>query len=162
MTSATTATQDRRPGAVALHGAVATAALVPGLLVAGAGLVLAGGDAAGAALIGSLAVLAVLLFGSVTVDVVSGLMPHASLMVALLTYTLQLMLVVVLLVTLSQQPAFAGVAERRWLFGGLLAVVLAWMAGQVTAAVRVRIPVYDLRTPVRPAADTEQDAGDAT
>ena len=136
MTSATTAHEHRRPGAVALHGS----------------------DAAGAALIGALAVLGVMLFGSVTVDVVSGLMPHASLMVALLTYTLQLMLVVVLLVTLSEQPAFAGVAERRWLFGGLLAVVLAWMAGQVTAAVRVLIPVYDLRERSR----TSEDAGDAT
>jgi len=158
MTSATTASEHRRPGAVALHGAVAAAALAPGLLVAGVGALVSGGDAAGAALIGALAVLAVLLFGSVTVDVVSGLMPHASLMVALLTYTLQLMLVVVLLVTLSEQPAFASLAERRWLFGGLLAVVLAWMAGQVTAAVRVRIPVYDLRAPSR----TEADAGDAT
>ncbi|WP_341231589.1 hypothetical protein, partial [Nocardioides salarius] len=100
MTSATTAHEHRRPGAVALHGVVAAAALAPGLLVAGVGAVVAGPDAAGAALIGALAVLGVMLFGSVTVDVVSGLMPHASLMVALLTYTLQLMLVVVLLVTL--------------------------------------------------------------
>ena len=51
---------------------------------------------------------------------------------------------VAVLVAASEAALFADLAERRWLFGGLLAVMLGWMVGQVVAAVRVRIPVYEL------------------
>lgn len=152
MTPATTASP-RRPAAVVLHGLVGAAALVPGLAVAGAGWWLRGPDAALAAAVGALVVLGILLFGSTAVDLVAGLMPGASLAVALMTYALQLVLLVAMLVAASESPLFAEAAERRWLFAGLLAVMLGWMVGQVVAAVRVRIPVYDLsRTPAsRPA-----------
>jgi ATP synthase protein I len=143
MTPATTASP-RRPHAVLLHGVVGAAALVPGLLVAGLGWLLSGSAAAQAATFGALAVLGILLFGSTAVDLVAGLMPGASLGVALMTYALQLVLLVAVLLAASETERFQGLAERRWLFAGLLAVMLGWMVGQVVAAVRVRIPVYDL------------------
>ena len=143
MTPATTASP-RRPHAVLLHGAVGVAALVPGLLVAGVGWLVSGSDAATAAALGALTVLGILLFGSTAVDLVAGLMPGASLGVALMTYALQLVLLVAVLLAASEADLFTDLAERRWLFGGLLAVMLGWMVGQVVVAVRVRIPVYDL------------------
>lgn len=145
MTSATTA--QGRPPAVVLHGVVGAAALVPGLVVAGVGRLVGGSDAAFAAATGSLVVLGILLFGSTAVDLVAGLVPAASLGVALMTYALQLVLLVAVLLAASEAPLLSGAAERRWLFGGLLAVMLGWMVGQVVAAVRVRIPVYDLPGP---------------
>lgn len=159
MTPATTASP-RRPAAVVLHGLVAAAALVPGLAVTAAGWWSAGPDAALAAVIGALVVLGILLFGSTAVDLVAGLMPGASLAVALMTYALQLVLLVAVLVAASESPLFSAAAERRWLFAGLLAVMLGWMVGQVVAAVRVRIPVYDLTrsTPGTPGAGAVEQA----
>lgn len=156
MTPPTTASP-RRPHAVLLHGAVGAAALVPGLLVAGSGWLVSGSDAALAAGFGALAVLGILLFGSTAVDLVAGLMPGASLGVALMTYALQLVLLVAVLLAASEAALFADLAERRWLFGGLLAVMLGWMVGQVVAAVRVRIPVYDLPRQA-PAAGSQTPA----
>lgn len=143
MTPPTTASP-RRPHAVLLHGMVGAAALVPGLLVAAGAWWASGSEAALAAGFGAFVVLGILLFGSTAVDLVAGLMPGASLGVALMTYALQLVLLVAALLAASEVALFQGLAERRWLFAGLLAVMLGWMVGQVVAAVRVRIPVYDL------------------
>jgi len=127
-----------------MHLAVAGASLAPGLLVALVAGLVSGADAVGAVLTGALLVAGVVLLGSVAVDVVSGLLPGASLMIAMLTYGLQLMVVLAVLLALETSPAYADLADRRWLFAGLVSVLLAWMAGQVVAAVRVRIPAYDL------------------
>ncbi len=56
----------------------------------------------------------------------------------------------------SAAPFFAPAAQRRWLFAGLGAVLLAWMVGQVVAAMKVRIPVYEL-----PESGAESGSGTA-
>ena len=93
---------------------------------------------------------------STTVDLVAGAMPSASLLVAMMTYGLQLAVLTAFLVSASAAPFFAPAAQRRWLFAGLGAVLLAWMVGQVVAAMKVRIPVYEL-----PESGAESGSGTA-
>lgn len=155
-----TTPSQRRPSPVVIHGAVALAALVPAALVVATAGLAQGADAALASAAGAGVVAIVLLFGSTTVDLVAGAMPSASLLVAMMTYGLQLAVLTAFLVSASAAPFFATAAQRRWLFAGLGAVLLAWMVGQVVAAVKVRIPVYSL--PATGAASGSGTAMDRT
>lgn len=118
-------------------------------LVAGLGLALVGGlavdaPAAYGALVGTLLAVAVLAFGSFSVNVVAGVMPAASLMVALLTYALQVVLMVVVLLAISRSGLLDDTLRRGWLAGAVIAGTLVWMVAQVVLTTRTRIPVYDL------------------
>ncbi|WP_435742183.1 hypothetical protein [Nocardioides sp. SYSU DS0663] len=144
----------RSSGAGVLAGA-AVGSLALGLAVAATGALLDGERAAYGALVGSVLAVVVFAFGAFTVNVVAGLMPSASLAVALLTYTLQLLVVVVVLVGLERSPAAGEELADGWLTGGLVATVLAWLVVQVVLAARARIPLYDLpRTPARAGGES--------
>ena len=111
-----TTPSQRRPSPVVIHGAVALAALVPAALVVAIAGLAQGADAALAAAAGAGVVAIVLLFGSTTVDLVAGAMPSASLLVAMMTYGLQLAVLTAFLVSASAAPFFAAAAQRRRLF----------------------------------------------
>jgi ATP synthase protein I len=133
----------RASGARVLLGA-AVAALVLGFVAAVAGAIVDGSAAAYGALVGTGLVLAVLGFGSMVVDTVAGLIPNASLMVALLTYTLQVVLMGLVLVALTESGLLDGTIDREWLAGVVIAGTFGWLTTQVVLTTRMRIPVYDL------------------
>lgn len=135
--------QVTRPGAAVLLGAATAglglvlAATVAGGLVAGAAGML------GAAVGGSMA-LGVFVAGTVVVHVVSQSMPTASLLVALLTYTLQVVLMGTGAVALSRSGVIVDEVSRGWFAGSIIAVTATWIVMQVWLSSRQRIPVYDL------------------
>lgn len=136
--------QDVRRHGVTTVGRSASAALLAGLLVTLAGL-LAGGDGAVlAAFLGTVAVVVVLFSGALVVTIVADLMPAASLMVAILTYTLQMALLGLLLLPLSTTDWADAHLDETWLAAAVIAGALVWTVCQVLLATRARIPVYDL------------------
>lgn len=133
-----------------------TAALtaVLGLLVAGAVVLVEGSAAALGVLVGTALVVVVLVGGSVLVNVVAGLLPTASLLVALLTFTLQLLLVLLVFVGLERSGLLDGTLDRRWLGGTVIGATMLWLAVQVRLHTTAREPAYDL--PDEHAAPAEE------
>lgn len=121
----------------------ALGALALGVLVAVVGGVVAGSPAAYGALVGAVLAVGVMAFGSSTVHVVAGLVPGASLLFALLTYALQLLVVLAVLAGLDGVAGPGEPLARGWLAGTLIGTVLGWLVVQVFLATRARIPVYD-------------------
>lgn len=154
----------RARGTHVLVGA-AGAGLVLGLGAAVVGGFVAGSSAAYAALVGTALVLAVLGFGSTVVNTVAGLMPAASLMVALLTYVLQVVLMALVFAALSGSGLLDDTLDREWLAGVVIGGTFVWLTAQVVLTTRVRIPVYDLPVedsaePVASAPGPRTQAGD--
>ncbi|WP_340538007.1 hypothetical protein [Nocardioides sp. GXZ039] len=133
-----------RPYGVAALGAAVLAASVCSALAALLGLWLGGSAAAVGVLVGAGVTLLVLATGFAIVDMVAGLMPGASLLVAVLTYTLQMVLLAGLLVVLSGVDNLDDVLSRQWFAAGVLTVAAAWTVCLVVHAMRARIPLYDL------------------
>lgn len=125
-----------------LRGAAVT--LVLGLLLAVVGGLTAGRPAAWGALLGTLLIVVVATGGSLVVNAVAGVLPTASLLVALLTYTLQLLVVLLALTALERSGLLASSLDRAWVGGAAIAAVLVWLATQVMLALGARIPAYDL------------------
>ena len=130
-------------GASVLFGA-ALAALVTGLLVTLVGAFAGGAPAAYGALAGTLLVVGVFFLGAGFVHVAAGLVPAASLLVALLTYTLQLLVLALVLAGLNRSGLLDDALDRRWLVAGVIAGTVAWMVAQIFLTARLRLPVYDL------------------
>jgi ATP synthase protein I len=133
----------RYQGSRVLLGATA-GSLVAGLGLTVVGALSAGSSAASGALVGT--ALAVLVFagGSFVVDEVARVMPAASLLVALLTYTLQVLAMGLAFAALSRSGALDESLDRTWLAGAVIAGTAGWLVLQVVLATRVRIPVYEL------------------
>lgn len=138
----------QRPGvagpAVAVAGLLAT--LVGGSLAV-AGALLDGTAAAAGAGVGLVMVLVFFGLGAVVLDLVAGIAPALSLLVALLTYTLQVVLVGLVFVGLTRAGLLEGELDGDWLGGTVIAGTLTWLAGQLVATLRTRRPVYDLLPP---------------
>lgn len=147
----TTELQRRSPcrGTGALLGA-AVAVSVVGVVLMVAAAVAQGAPAAYGALVGVLLVLGVLGLGSAVVDVVARVMPTASLMVALMTYGLQVVLMAALFAGLTRSGLLEDALDRQWLGGAVIAGTLTWMVAQLVLSTQARIPAYDL--PSEPAS----------
>jgi ATP synthase protein I len=89
------------------------------------------GALAGAGIVG-----AFFLFGSLTTGFVAAHAPQISLVVALMTYTLQVLLLAVVLVGLSRSEAAQDALDERWLGGSVLVGALAWTGALVVGATR--------------------------
>ncbi len=141
----TTETQHRTRdgGSRVLLGAALGAASAT-LALSLAGLVLSGSAAAYGALVGALLVLLVFGSGAFAVNAVATVLPAASLLVAMLTYTLQVVLMGLVFWGLSGSGALGRDLDERWLAGSVIAGTLAWLAVQVRQTARARIPAYDL------------------
>ncbi|MET1060421.1 MAG: hypothetical protein ABWX84_12535 [Nocardioides sp.] len=126
-----------------LFGA-ALAALVTGLVTTLVGALVDGAPAAYGALAGTLLVVGVFFLGAGLVHVVAGLLPAASLLVALLTYTLQVLVLALAFAALSRSGLLDDALDRRWLAGAVIAGTVAWMVAQIVLTARLRLPVYDL------------------
>jgi ATP synthase protein I len=135
--------QDTRPGAFVLLGAAA-AALAVGLLMVLLAALVSGATAALSVAAGVGLVVCVIGFGVFTLNTVASIMPSATVLVALVTYALQLVVMAAVLLTLVRNGVLEDTLDRRWLGGGVAVAALAWMVAQIIAAMRARIPVYDL------------------
>jgi hypothetical protein len=146
----TTESQQHLPqrGTGVLLGAAAWT-LVPAVVLLLVAALVAGSSAAYGVLAGVLLVLAVLGLGAVAVDAVARVMPAASLLVALLTYTLQVVLMAVVFVALTRSGLLDDALDREWLAGAVIVGTLAWVTAQIVLSTRQRIPAFDV--PVPPA-----------
>jgi ATP synthase protein I len=141
-----------------LAGLVCTAVL--GLLAGAVGAMLRGPEAAIAVAVGVALVLIVFGAGAVVVAVVARAAPAASLFVALMTYTLSVVLVGVFFLWLDNSGLLQGGIDRRWLGGTVIAGTLVWLTAQVVASFRTRQPLYDLPSPAsRDSASRTDEAG---
>jgi ATP synthase protein I len=134
--------QDTRRGASPLLVAGMAGALAVVVLVV-AGGVAGGAPGATGALVGGGLTLAVFALGVGMVDLAARVLPGASLMVALLTYTLQLLVLVIAVVVLDRSGLAGDEVSRGWFAAGVIAVTVLWLSGQVVAATRQRIPAFD-------------------
>lgn len=132
------------------------------LVVASAVLAVVGGLTQGdravyGVLLGAGLVLLVFTFGATVVGATAKVLPNAVLLVALLTYTLQLMLLGLVYVGFRESPEAQREISQDWLAGGMIAATLAWMAGQVF--VTVRTPIEPWVAPVEDAAEPTAGVG---
>jgi ATP synthase protein I len=93
---------------------------------------------------GGVLTLAVFALGVAAVNAVARTMPSASMLVALMTYALQLLVLALCVVAIDRAGVGADTLSRGWFAAGVIVVTLLWLGGQVVAAMRQRIPVYDL------------------
>ena len=128
--------------AVLLGGGVATAAL--GTVIALVAWQVAGPDAGYGVLVGTGMVVAVCTGGALVVVAVTSTAPTASLLVAMLTYTLQVVLLLVAFVALERSGLLESQLDREWLGGAVIGATLLWLATQVLNTFRARVPAYDL------------------
>ena len=71
-------------------------------------------------------------------------MPSATVLVALVTYTLQLVVLAAVALSFIRNGVFEETLDRRWFGAGVALTTAAWMVAQIVAATKARIPVYDL------------------
>lgn len=144
----TTAAKVTRPtgSARVLSGAALLAlAVAVGLVVAAA--IFSGRPGLLGAATGSAIALGVFLFGSFTLNVVAGLMPGLSLLVAMTTYLFQVLLVLVALVSLDRSDLMGDTLSRGWTGAAVVVLTLVWSLGQLWLYTRARIPTYDVVDP---------------
>ncbi len=140
----TTAAQNDAPrGPSPLLWATLASFVLGAALVCAAALIDGAAGARGAAA-GALVTLVTFGWGTSVVDAISRVMPAASLLIALLTYTLQLVVMgasVKVLVDASQ----GGVRfAHGWLAAGVVLLALTWITAQIWATVRLRTLAYEL------------------
>lgn len=128
------------------------AAAITGALVALLGALGPGAAAAYGALVGLLLVLGVFGLGAAVVALVTELMPAAALLVALLTYTLQVVVMGLVFWQLTESGLLGRTLDPTWLGIGIVASVLAWLVVQTVRAMRARIPAFDLPVTAQPTA----------
>lgn len=150
----------RTSAAPLLRPALAAGTVCLALVVSGA--LLEGSPAAAGAGVGAALVLGVFAVGALAVDLVARVLPSAALLVALLTYTLQVLAMALAFVALQRSGELGESLSREWLAGAVIAGTASWLAVHVATALRARIPAYDLpagetvdgpvRTPSEPVA----------
>jgi ATP synthase protein I len=135
-----------------VRGALVATALV-GLAAALLAALVAGWSAALGALVATGMVCVFFAFGAMVLAVVSSLAPAASLLIALLTYTLKVVLIGLVFVVLSRSGALEETIDGQWLGGVAIVCTLVWLATQIFYSVRARQPVYDLPSRDEEASD---------
>lgn len=135
--------RDTRPGVAVLVGA-AVAALLAGLVLTVVAGLVSGGTAALSAAVSTGLVVVVIGFGVFVLNTVASVMPSATVLVALVTYALQLVVLAAVALSLIRNGVLDETLDRRWFGGGVALTTAAWMVAQIVAATKARIPVYDL------------------
>ncbi len=130
-------------GARLLLRSAATTAML-GLVGAVVAAQVDGRAAALGVVVGAALAVVVLAGGSLALDGVARLLPAASLLVALLTFTLQVVLVLLALVALERSGLLSGSLDRQWLGGALIGATLIWLVVQLRLHTTSRVPPFDL------------------
>lgn len=111
-----------------------------GVLLAMLGWLLTGSHGAMGAGFGTLLVVGFFGFGAVTVNLVAAVTPRASMVVALLTYVLQVLMLALALVGLSRSDLAPGTVDPRWVAGAVLVGTLVWTGALLVGTVRAGVP----------------------
>ncbi len=144
---------------VSVGGQVRTAlavTLLLGVLAVALGAVVSGAPAAAGAAVGFAMVLVFFGAGAALVNAVASISPAMSLLVALMTYVLQVVLVAVVFAALDRSGALDGTVDRAWAGGAVIVGTLVWLASHIISVTRSRQPLYDL--PERPRDGQEASA----
>lgn len=120
------------------------AAVMVTVVVAG---IMAGRSGLLGALFGGAMAFSFFVFGSLVVRATTRFAPQLVMLMALLTYTLQVALVALVFAALTSSGAMGSTLSAAWLAGGVAAATLAWIVGQLVATARLRVPVYDIDLP---------------
>ena len=131
-----------RKGLSPLVGALASGVVVLLVLVVAAALSTGRPGVIGAGA-GGVLTLAVFALGIAAVSFVARLVPGASLLVALMTYVLQLLVLALVVAAIDRADVDGETLSRSWFAAAVIAVALTWVVGQLVGATRQRIPVYD-------------------
>jgi ATP synthase protein I len=75
------------------------------------------------------------------VNLVAGIAPKVSLVVALMTYTLQVLLLALALIVLARSDLAPDTVDPRWLGAAVLVGTLVWMAALIVGTLRAGVPV---------------------
>ncbi len=117
-----------------------TTAVLTTLVLAGAGAALGGvvhgAAAARGVLVGTALILVLFSVGMAVVRAVTGHSPELSLLVALLTYLLQLLLLVAALVALERSGLLVSTVDRAWTGAAVIVGAIVWSAALVRADLR--------------------------
>ncbi|SFB72463.1 hypothetical protein SAMN04487968_101156 [Nocardioides terrae] len=130
-------------GAGTLLGA-ASWALAIGAAVALVGLVVDGRPALAGGLTGAVTTAVVLAGGALCINVIARVMPSVSLMIALLTYALQVVVLTMVMAVVSES---ADDTVTLWAAVALIAVTLTWSLAHLLLSTRRRIAAYDVALP---------------
>lgn len=139
----TASTHTTRSGPSPLLGALAAGAVTVVVLAVVAAAV-DGRPALLGASVGGALTLVVFALGVAVVSVVARALPPASLLVALMTYVLQLLVLGVCVGTIDALVD-AATLSRRWFAAGVIAVTALWVVTQLVTATRQRIPAFETR-----------------
>ena len=126
--------------------AAAAAGVLSGAVVVAVAWLVSGSDGAAGAALGAVVTLAVFAFGAVSVDLASRIQPRAALAVALVTYALQVVLLVAFFAGLRRSGLLGETLDPRWLAASVVVVTLTWTALQIVAWQRRGTPVETLAT----------------
>lgn len=140
---------------------ISAVTLVVGAALVVLGALLAGSAAAYGALVGTAIAVGIFGFGSFVVATVARVMPVASLLVALLTYTMQVVLLALVFVLIRDSGLLESTLDRYWLGGAILLGAGAWMVVQLRASMTARIPAYDLPATNEDASRSSSPQGGA-
>ena len=139
--------QDTRHGVVGPTSGVLRAsatAVVMVLVLVIAGALRDGSVGAWGALAGGGIAFLVFASGTAVVHLVAGAMPSASMLVALLTYTLQVAAMALAVGALNASGVAGDSVSRGWFAVGVITVTAAWLVAQIWHATHLRLPAFDL------------------
>lgn len=150
-------TTETRTTSVVTRAALAAVATGAALVVLAA--IVSGAPAAAGAAVGGVIAVGIFAFGAFAVDAVSRLMPAASLLFAMVTYTFQVVLMALVFVGINRSGLLDDELDRNWLGAAIIVGAFVWLAVQVRLATTARIPAFE--TPaVRRADDPADQAAD--
>ncbi|TWH01665.1 ATP synthase protein I [Nocardioides sp. J9] len=130
------------------HRVVARAALAAtasAVVLVGVAALVSGGPAAAGAAVGGLIAVGVFAFGSFAVEAVARLLPSASLLFAMVTYTFQVALMALVFVALNTSGLLDDELDRNWVGGAIILGAFVWMGVQIVLATTARIPAFETR-----------------
>lgn len=136
-----------------LRGAAAISAAAV-LVVSLIGLAVGGAAAGAGAVVGGLLAFVVLTTSTAVVNVVAGLMPGASLLIAGLTFVLQVLLLAVVAMALRDAALRNDAFSPGWFAGGIIGVTMTWITAHTWLYTRLRVPAWDLTTSHRPGGES--------
>lgn len=157
----TTAAHPASAGSPGVAGRVVRRALAAtvllGVLLAVAAWLLAGSAALAGVLVGTALVAGFFGLGTVVLIWVTAASPAMSLLVALMTYILQVIVLGLAFAVLQASGLLRSSIDGGWLGGTVIAGTLVWLAIQVTVSLRTRQTYFD-----EPAADVSGQGPEAT
>jgi ATP synthase protein I len=132
-----------------------------GLTACGLALVAGGTPELVGALVGTAVVAGFFLFGMLNAALAAAFAPRASLVVAMLTYTMQVVALGLLLTALTRSDSTADVLDVGWLGGTVIAGALGWTLALVIHALRAPLDTTPIPA-ATPASTPTSNSTDVT